>query len=114
MAFVIDQAARELCEDVVIALERAGIKKSAAAALMHVPLPKFSEQINGKVPFTSAWRLTRLDADFWRELVAIRAQRLGGEFLVSADLLRLVHGVEQLVAARKPMARAQMKEKVSA
>lgn len=102
---LIDQPARDLCADVRDALRLSGWKQQAAAATMHVPETKLSEQLNGHTPFTFLWRCTALGASFWTALLEVRGARFGLEVVGSPDLVRLIHSVERIERA---MLRAEL------
>lgn len=101
VAYQPDERDRDLCTDVRLALQRADLALKEAAYLTGVPLPKLSEQLSGKLPFTALIRLlTRLPETFWIELLAIRSARYGGTFVMQPELVSLIAAVRVIGAAR--------------
>ncbi len=109
-AYVIDQAARDLVADVKLAMKRSDLTLDFVSRVIGVPTNKLSDQLNGKLAFTSFWRFTASElreAGFWVELLDIRARRVD-RVLMRSDLATLVGLVEQLVQERKHMAKASL------
>jgi hypothetical protein len=117
-ALQIDEAARDFCADVRMAMKRADLSLDFVARSIRVPGNKLSRQLHGYDPFTYFWRFTALDVLFWLELTRIRAQRLGGELVTQADmvatlaLLRTMTGNHSMLKAE--LAVTSEKERQSA
>uniref|UniRef100_A0A6M3J9C7 XRE family transcriptional regulator n=1 Tax=viral metagenome TaxID=1070528 RepID=A0A6M3J9C7_9ZZZZ len=75
MATLADEE-RELIGDVELALTRAGISHKAAALDMQIDLSLWTRQRHGD-GHISLKRLARLPEGFWREFIALRADRYG-------------------------------------
>ena len=98
MAYVIDEAARDLAADAKLAMKRADLSLDFVARVINVPRPKLSEQLNGNLPFTFLCRFAgreMWETDFWAEFLELRARRID-RALVSSSLGRLVVAVERL------------------
>lgn len=112
-AFAIDECARLLISDVRLAMKRADLSLDFVARTIKVPIPKLSDQLNGKTPFTSWWRFASKEiraTDFWLEFHDIEAGRLN-RMLVRYDVGRILAGVDELVEdmrGRKRMAKATL------
>jgi hypothetical protein len=108
--FLIDDCARLLVADVRLAMKRADLSLDYVARCIAVPIPKLSDQLNGKTPFTAWWRFAcleiRRDTTFWLEFAELQAARVD-RVLVRADVGTLIAKVEALVG-HKPMARMAM------
>src|SRR6476469_5039096 len=102
-AFEVSDDSRQLVADIRLAMKRSDLSLDYVARCICVPVPKLSEQLNGKQPFTSWWRFFSPEINgtsFWHEWHAIRAERHGGVY-VRGQLAALVRGVEQLVTKQE-------------
>ena len=111
-ALVVDEAARELGALVKLAIKRADLTQDQVARFIGVPIPKLSDQLNGKVPFTSLWRFfvapEMRETDFVSELLGVLAPRVNLA-LVSQDIGDVLAGLTELLHHhRKPMAKASL------
>lgn len=102
-AFGITDESKALVGDVRLAMKRADLSLDYVARCTGVPVPKLSDQLNSKTPFTAFWRFIApeiLASGFWHELFALRAERQGGVY-VRGELAALVRSVQQLVSEKK-------------
>lgn len=97
--FVLTARADALRSRVCLALDRAGISRKDAAITMRLTEQRLSEALNGKSPL-SVFRLADLPDAFWDAFDALNVEQRGGVVVVSAELARLVRGVDALVMAR--------------
>lgn len=95
-----DPVARLLAADVGRALERAWISRQAASIDLGIPLNKLSDQLNGKLPFTTCWKfLVGLeDPDFTQEFLGLQAERVNAIVVTVPDLRALLTEVRALPA----------------
>jgi hypothetical protein len=98
----IDSVGLQLVADIKLALKRADLSLDYVSRVTGVPIQRLSDQLNGKTPCTSLWRLLAApemqDTDFRLEFLDIQARRMD-RALVAVDLSRLLAGVEQLTSS---------------
>lgn len=98
----IDSAGLQLVADIKLALKRADLSLDYVSRVTGVPIQRLSDQLNGKTPCTSLWRLLvapeMRDTDFRVEFLTIQAQRID-RAVVAMDLSRLLTGVQELTAS---------------
>lgn len=104
-AFVADQATRDLAKDAHDAIKNSNVTIDYVARVIRAPRQKLSDQLHGKAPFTLFCRLANHEliahSDFWPYFLELRAERFHRS-LVSADLGRVVAGVERVIACLAP------------
>ncbi|HAM41659.1 MAG TPA: hypothetical protein DCP69_10070 [Candidatus Omnitrophica bacterium] len=103
----LEDTERELIADVESALLRAGISHKAAALTMGVDLSLWTRQRAGD-GHVSLRRLARLPEAFWREFIALRAEKYGITVLPESELTRALLLVVALASDKKMARMGQM------
>lgn len=99
-----------LAADAKLAIRRADLTLDYVSRVTGVPMQRLSDQLNGKTPFTSFWRLftgEMRQTDFAIEFYEIQLQRADAVIVRGERLASMVLRMDYLLgAAPKPMAKA--------
>ena len=101
-----------LAADAKLAMKRADLTLDYVSRVTGVPLQRLSDQLNGKTPFTSFWRLftgEMRETDFLSEFLDIQATRIDAVMVRGEKLAGLVLRMDFLLGSTpKPMAKAEL------
>lgn len=89
----------ELAADVKSALKRAGLSNDFVSRVTGISIPRLSDMLNAKIPFTGLCRLLSVkemkETDFRVQFLDIQADRVN-RLLISADFRELLTKVDAL------------------
>ena len=111
MALGINQHARELAEDVRLAMKRADHSVDFTARSAVMPPPKLSDQLRAVATLTALWRFfaaPELVASEWEvEFLDLRAKRRGLT-LVRSDVGALLTRLDEALIGKRPILKAEL------